>query len=255
MLEQDRIAIDIRLYHLRHILCLENGDAHWRRLRTAIDDSPLDWQAEQLMSDPAVATLWQFHYCRHAGSEAMMTWYDAWMRKSRKRDAQRHIHALLRQHAYLYHHEFARQRLAACATIAHASLALFEGAPALDAWYAGERHRHDDAIAMPIHQARYWNYLAAIAAVALRRNGEALPAHSLAILADEPAWRQAFADQHTCFWMVSEEYEHGGGEDWFEAPYDIDLREAAGWTGEGPGRSSCASTAPPAVSIAHRWID
>ena len=85
---------------------------------------------------------------------------------------------------------------------------------------------------MPLHQCRYWEYLAAVAAVEQRRKSEPLSAKAQAILDDESRWREAFSEQAKCFWTASMEYEEGCGEDWPEPPYGIDLREQESWAKE-----------------------
>jgi hypothetical protein len=85
---------------------------------------------------------------------------------------------------------------------------------------------------MPLHQTRYWEYLSAVAAVEQRKQGGEISAQAQAILAAEGRWRKAFSEQAKCFWTASEEYEEGGGDDWPEPPYGIDLREPESWARE-----------------------
>jgi hypothetical protein len=228
-IEDRRIATDFRLYHLRYVLRMEGCDAHWAALQAAVAEIPEDWQADALMRDPIVARLWQMHYCRHGHAPALMQFYTQWLRQTQARSSGRFQHLVLRQHAYLYHHQFVRRQFGLCGEVAANALALFDGATALIGWFGREEHPYDCSISMPLHQARYWEYLAAIAAVEQRKQGAELSAQAQAILADEGRWREAFSEQAECFWTASEEYEGGGGDDWPEPPYGIDLREPESW--------------------------
>lgn len=231
-IEDRRLATDFRLYHLRYVLRMEGCDAHWAALQAAVAESPEDWQADSLMRDPTVAGLWQMHYCRHGHAPALMQFYTQWLRQTQARSSGRFQHLVLRQHAYLYHHQFVRRQFGLCGEVAANALALFDGATALTGWFGREPHPYDSSISMPLHQARYWEYLAAIAAVEQRKQGGELSTHAQAILADEGRWREAFSEHADCFWTASEEYEEGGGDDWPEPPYGIDLREPESWARE-----------------------
>ena len=122
---------------------------------------------------------------------------------------------------------------------------LFEGASALTEWFGFEAHPYDDSIGMPVDRCRYWEYLAAIAAVEQRRNGAALSAQADAILATEDHWRLLFSDEDTCFWRASEQYEEGGGADWLEPPYGIDLRRPDSWTSGAVPHARMAAPSQP----------
>jgi hypothetical protein len=231
-IEDSRIATDFRLFHLRYVLRMEGGNAHWARLQSAVDESPMDWKADYLMREPTVAKLWQMHFCRNDHASALMQSYAGWLRQTRAQRDGRLYYTVMRQYAYLYHYQFARRQFSLCSEVAENALALFDGATELNGWFGGEQHPYDNSISMPLHQARYWEYLAALAAVEQRKQGGGLSARAEAILGDESRWRKAFSEQTKCFWTESEEYEEGGGEDWPEPPYGIDLREPASWASE-----------------------
>ncbi|UVW30665.1 hypothetical protein [Massilia sp. H6] len=231
-LEDGRIATDFRLFHLRYVLRMGGCDAHWARLRTSVAQSPLEWQADHLMNDPSIAKLWQLHWCRQGDSPALMQSYTNWFRKTQAHNDGRSRHLLLRQYAYLFHYQFARRQFDLCGEAAASALALYEGAEKLDAWFGDVRHPYDASIGMPLHHVVYWEYLAAIAAVEQRRQGGALSQQAQAILAHADRWRARFSKHPQCFWTASEEYEGGGGEDWPEPPYGIDLRLADSWAEE-----------------------
>ena len=192
----------------------------------------MDWQADYLMRDPTVAKLWQMHFCRHGHASALMQSFSGWLRQTQTQRDGRLYYDVLRQYAYLYHHQFARRQFVQCSEVAENALALFNGATGLNGWFGGEQHPYDDSISMPLHQSRYWEYLAALAAVEQRKQGGELSARAQAILDDESRWRQVFSEQAKCFWTASEEYEEGGGDDWPEPPYGIDLCEPASWVAE-----------------------
>lgn len=223
--EEKRVAIDFRLYHLRYVLRMDGGDKHWTRLITIVAQAPASWQADFLMRDPTVATLWQAHYCRHGQVHGLIESYQKWLQRTQAQSNADLHYTVLRQYAYLYHHQFARCQFDQCGEVARHASALFGGANVLDGWFRGEQHPYDESITMPIHRARYWEYLAAVAAVEQRNQGGELSTHAQAIVADERRWQEVFADPVECFWTASEEYEDGGGDDWPEPPYGIDLRE------------------------------
>jgi hypothetical protein len=229
---ESRIATEFRLYHLRFALRMEGCDVHWDRLRAHVERSPAAWQADDLMRDPTVAKLWQAHYCRRNHPNALMQSYAGWLRDTQAQSNESHLHLVLRQYAYLFHHQFARRQFSLCGEVAANARALFDGTTGLTGWFGRASHPYDDSISMPLHQLRYWDYLAAVAAVEQRRQGEPLSAQAQAILDDEASWRQAFSEQALCFWTASEEYEEGGGEDWPEPPYGVDLLEPDSWAKE-----------------------
>lgn len=232
IIEKNRIATDFRLFHLRYVLRMDGCDAHWARLQTAVAESPVGWQADYLMRDTTVAKLWQMHFCRYGKVSALMHSYAEWLRQTQAQSNGRLYHTVLRQYAYLYHYQFVRRQFGLCGEVAEHALALFAGATGLNGWFGSEQHPCDNSISMPIHQARYWEYLAALAAVEQRKQGGELSAQAQAILDDENRWQETFSEQAECFWTASEEYEEGGGDDWLEPPYGVDLRDPASWTRE-----------------------
>jgi len=247
--DNERIGIEFRLFHLRHVLGMDGGDAHWERLQVAVAESPSRWRVDQLMRDPVAARLWQAHYCHRRGATALMDTCAQWLREIEDIDKGRLRFQVLRQYAYLYHHQFARREFGACGLVAENAVALFDGALSLGEWFGHEVHPYDDSIGMPLSHRRYWEYLAAIAAVVQRREGAALSVQAEAILANEGHWRALFTDEATWFWTASEEYEEGGGEDWPEPPYGIDLRQSDSWTSEGAAHAVPAATPPEPVSL------
>lgn len=247
--DDERIGIEFRMFHLRHVLGMDGGDAHWERLQAAVAESPSTWRVGQLLKDPAAARLWQAHYCNRNGATALMDSCAQWLREVEDIDKGRLRFQLLRQYAYLYHHQFARGEFGACGLVAANAVALFDGASSLGGWFGLEAHPYDDSIGMPLSQCRYWEYLSAVAAVEQRRAGGALSVQAEAILADEGHWRTLFKDEAAWFWTASEEYEEGGGEDWPEPPYGIDLRQTDSWTSEVAARAVPAVTPPEPVSL------
>ncbi|MEX0142530.1 hypothetical protein MRBLMS1_003398 [Massilia sp. LMS1-1-1.1] len=232
IIEGSRISTDFQLYHLRFALRMEGCDAHWAKLQAAVATSTLASQADNLMRDPTVAKLWQAHYCRHSQPAALVQSYAKWLKETQAQSNGRLRHSVLQQYAHLFHHQFVRRQFGLCGEVATEALTLFEGATALTGWFGWQPHPYDDSISMPLHQCRYWQYLAAVAAVEQRRKSESLSAQAQAILDDENRWREAFSEQATCFWTASMEYEEGCGEDWPEPPYGIDLREQENWAKE-----------------------
>lgn len=249
LFDEERIGLDFRLYHLRHVLAMEGGEEHWERLQGAVAESPPAWRVGQLMRDSAVARLWQAHYCGRSGATALMEAGAQWLREMEDIDKGRHRFQLLGQYAYLYHHQLARGEFGACGLVAAKAIALFDGASALIGWFGFETHPYDDSIGMPIDRCRYWEYLAAIAAVEQRRNGATLSVQADAILATEDHWRLLFSDEDACFWRASEEYEEGGGTDWLEPPYGIDLRRTDSWTSAAVPHDRLAAMPPQPVSL------
>lgn len=224
-----RLATGFCLFHLRYVSGSKGCDVHWNQLQTTVADTPASWQHDQLFRDPAIARLWQVHYCHRAGAGALMDFNRQWLEQSEALSNSRLQHTLLQQFAYLYHHQFVRREFGVCGDIALQAIAVFKSNAALTGWFGGQEHPCDTSISMPVHRCRYWQYLAAIAAVEQRRHDQALSAPAAAILDDQESWRALFAEQATCFWTESEEYDEGGGDDWLVPPYDIDLGKLEGW--------------------------
>ncbi|WP_305825211.1 hypothetical protein [Massilia brevitalea] len=228
-IEDGRLARELRLLHLRYVLRLDGGAAHWDRLHAAVTQHAASHQVAQLMRDASVARIWQMHYCRNLPPSDLAKWYAQWNKDAETHSGAALRHGLLRQFAFLYHHQFARQQFHECGQIAASALGLFDGAAALADWFSGEQHPHDEAVTMPLHRARYWDYLAALAAVEQRKRAQTLAPHAQALLADTAHWCAAFSADTQCLWTESEEYEDGGGEDWPTPPYGVDLRTFDGW--------------------------
>jgi len=246
--DPDRLGIDFRLYHLRYVQRVAGGKQHWDVLQGAIAISGGAAQSEHLLHDPVVARLWQAHCCRHGDESGLMAFYGQWMRKDEENSGAVRHHTILRQYAYLYHRHVAHARFGDCADVAARAVALFEGADSLAGWFANVDHPYDESIGMPLHRSEYWHYLLALAVVMQRKESEPLSPAGQAILAAQGSWQTRLSQQQACLWMVSEEYDGGGGEDWYEPPYGIDLRTARGWAGQAPE----PSTPPAPVSLSAR---
>lgn len=227
--EEDRIRIDFLLYHLRYVLRMDGCNAHWSRLNAAVAESPVDWKAKFLMRDRTIAKLWQLHYCRHLHAPSLVNSYVEWLQQTQAQSNGRSQHLILQQYAYLYHHQYVRRQFGMCSELTSHALAIFAGATTLTGWFTLEKHPYDDSVGMPIHQSLYWKYLAAVSAIEQRKQGGQLSAEAQAILANQNNLQKAFAEQYSCFWTASEEYEEGGGDEWPEPPYGIDLREPSTW--------------------------
>ncbi|OQW87335.1 MAG: hypothetical protein BWK72_14110 [Rhodoferax ferrireducens] len=52
---------------------------------------------------------------------------------------------------------------------------------------------------------------------------------AMSLLHDAQRHCAAFEKSERCFWVFSEEYEGGGGEDYEVAPYNVDLRDRRVW--------------------------
>jgi len=228
-IEDGRLARELRLFHLRYVLRMDGGAAHWDRLHAAVTQHAASHQVAQLMRDTSVARIWQMHYCRNLPPSDLAKWYAQWHKDAETRSGARLRHELLRQYAFLYHHQFARQQFHECGQVAASALGLFDGAAALADWFRGEQHPDDEAVSMPLHRARYWDYLAALAAVEQRKRAQTLAPHAQALLANATHWCAAFSEDRECLWTESEEYDDGGGEDWPAPPYGVDLRTPDGW--------------------------
>lgn len=222
------LARDIRLLHLRWMMKLPGYAAHWEEVRCRVAEFPAVTIEENILRDEPLVILWIMHQAMNEGTDGVLAGFDRWSVRRREGDAQQRQGRLLAQYAVFFHHQFARKAFGTCAAIArraheHAAKHPRQG-------YGGSiGHPFDDRVTMPVFQPLYWRYLEALSVVGLTTAGNVLSENDWQLLLDALALREAFGAAQQCFWVESEEYEGGGGEDYPTEPYGVDLRDTAPW--------------------------
>lgn len=222
------LARDLRLLHLRWVMKLPGYAAHWEAVRRRVAEFPAVTIEESILCDEQLAILWIVHQAVNEGSSGVLAGFDRWSARRREWDEQQREGRLLAQHAVFFHHQFARAAFGTCASIARRARELAAKHPRQG--YDGSiGHPFDEQVTMPVFQPLYWRYLEALSVVELSTAGHPLSEDDWQLLLDAPALREAFCATRQCFWVQSEEYEGGGGEDWPTEPYGVDLRDIAPW--------------------------
>lgn len=222
------LARDLRLLHLRWMMNLPGYAAHWEAVRRRVAEFPAVTIEESILRDEPLAILWIVHQALNEGSTGVLAGLDRWSARRQEWDEQQREGRLLAQHAIFFHHQFAREALGTCASIARCARELAAKHPRQG--YGGSiSHPFEEQVTMPVFQPLYWRYLEALSVVELSTAGHALSEDDWQLLLDAPALREAFGATQQCFWVQSEEYEGGGGEDWPTEPYGVDLRDIAPW--------------------------
>lgn len=222
------LARDLRLLHLRWMMKLPGYAAHWEAVRRRVAEFPAVTIEENILRDETLALLWIVHQAMNEGSTGVLAGLDRWSERRQEWDAQQRKGRLLAQYAAFFHHQLARKAFGICAAIARLARELAAKHPRQG--YGGSiGHPFDEQVTMPVFQPLYWRYLEALSVVEMSTAGHALGEDDWQLLLDAPALRDAFCATQQCFWVESEEYEGGGGEDWQTEPYGVDLRDIVPW--------------------------
>lgn len=226
-LDRRAFAKDLKLLHLRWILKVDGYAEHWAQ----IIEQATGWSAwllnENVFRAPDLSVVWMVHQHLNCDDQTVISMFQTWCTKSIAQDDEDRATVLLKQYALLFHHHFARKKYDTCAEVARLAAALFNQNSSRRSTCV--IHPHAEQISMPVHQLLHWRYLEALAVVSGAAVGGEITEYDVSLLLQAESLRRAFSDTSSCFWMESEEYEGGGGEDWHVEPYGVDLREVLPW--------------------------
>jgi hypothetical protein len=224
--QQDHLAREFRLLHLRWILGDNGYERHWQSWTDHADSAPPSHFERFILRDATLAPLWFSHCTRHGGVAKVQAAMDQWRNRSESASRQNSATRALELQVLAFHHQFARHDFMGCRQICDQAEELIAG-NALE--ISSARHPLESSVTVPSGSTLYWQYLRALAVVCTRASKGQLDEEATVLLAEADLWRQRFQDQKRCFWLQSEEYEDGGGEDFHTAAYDIDLCKRANW--------------------------
>lgn len=227
-LDQSSLARELKLLHLRRIAGSEGYAGHWSAMKESVEAASADARERCILSSPTMARFWHLQFAHNEGEQGVF----ASLAKFESDRAASYGNAcsarMLQQYALFFHQQFARKKYAVCSRIcalagvnAASMNRVAPGVPNL-------AHPYSDAIQMPIGVSLYWEYLSAVSAVYAIACGSYLQG-DVELILDAERFLAAFKDTDACFWIESEEYEDGGGEDWPAAPYGADLRDVRIW--------------------------
>lgn len=228
-LDRSYLAKDFKLLHLRWALQLEGYERHWTELREIFTESPASRVERDILRDGSVSKLWQLHLSLSGGTNSVVTALNHWRRNFEMAATSRVMSSMLEQYALLFHHEFASGRYASSRDVAH--LARGIAAPQNDVAGRGSSaaiHPYMENVCMPVHSPIYWRYLEDLATIKMAQTMQ-IDEHGMSLLLAAEAEARSFLQTQSCFWTVSIEYEEGGGEDYEDPPYGVDLRDTEPW--------------------------
>lgn len=216
---------DLKLLHLRWVLNMQGYEQHWKRLSENFLGFPASIFEYEILGNDRLASLWQMHQALHGGAPSVLTVLTHWQNKTTKdRQAQTSM-LLLRRYAGLYHHQFARREFTCSINTARLAQQVTGDKNAR----GGTSPHPLEDIDTPIQNALYWQYLEALAVIEGALSGASLDEIAKNLLLNAEHWCAAFKQTEFCFWVFSEEYEGGGGEDYEIEPYQQDLRSKSVW--------------------------
>lgn len=218
-----------KLLHLRWLLKLEGYSAHWKDITEVFEKHEISRLEEYLFRDSMMSRLWAHHQCINGNEQAALLSIREWQKRSAARDDGQRAGVLLEQFALLFHRHFVRKEFRTCRDIARHAGSLLNVSYFPRGATGNMKHPLDGQIHMPVHQPLYWRYLEAITLVSDAKLNDNLIEDDVWLLLEACSLQAAFSNTITCFWVESEEYEEGGGDDWPVEPYGIDLREAEPW--------------------------
>lgn len=222
------LAKALKMLHLRWIL----GDAgyaeRWGALKKSMSCAPAASLERSILCDGTMSRFWHQHLARNEGEQGVLTDLARWQMDSAAHHREKSSERMLNQYALFFHRQFARKNYANCAQICALATVHTREGPLSRTGLGSMSHPFDESILMPAGSFLYWRYLAALSAVCAVAS-ENYTQDDVSLILDAEALLVSFSDTSGCFWQESEEYEDGGGDDWFVSPYGIDLRIAESW--------------------------
>ena len=220
---------DFKLLHLRWTLQLNGYEQHWNELRERFTEFPASEVERNILQSGSISKLWQLHLFLNGGIESVVDALDHWRRNFEAASASRMTSRLLEQYALLFHHEFASGRYTNCRDVTHLALGIANTQKDCAGRGSGVAiHPYQENVCMPVYSPIYWRYLEALATIKIAETMQIDECGISLLLAAELEAR-SFLKTQSCFWNVSIAYDEGGGEDYEEPPYGIDLRDTEPW--------------------------
>lgn len=221
---------EFKLLHLRWLLGLEGYEEHWSKVKNIFESSGTSYLENYIFRSTLLSRLWAHHQSLNGNNYSALQSVLEWHNRSIDRD---HIHRssfLLSQYALLFHRHFVRNEFGICHEIICKANEFFKtNTSSLDE-LRNITHPTEEFVSMPVHKPLYWKYLEVIILIKIMQIDHThCDSKIFQILLEMGSLRTAFEDCDACFWIESEFFEGGGGDEYPVEPYGIDLREAAPW--------------------------
>jgi len=223
--DKNELSKNFKLLHLRWFLGIEGYESHWNDWVKKASEYPSYIFNDDILLNGQISRLWQMHQCLNSDYSEVVKTLEQWQLKSSNDNDRRCNSVMLRQYAMLYHHQYARENFTNCSEIARLAQPLSKHTD-----WGNATHPYDDSISMPVREELYWKYIEALAIIKAIQSGQAISDQDKIVVSDAKSLSTSFQNNTSqCFWIQSEEYDGGGGDDFEIPPYDVDLRGEEFW--------------------------
>lgn len=219
-------VLELKMLHLKWL----SSDPDFKRhladwLQSAGSCSSSIFEAE-ILRHPALSSVFSFHQTQAGASETAHEFLLNLQRKGAAEATRQQCHYQLENLARQFHRAFSLQNYNDGWRICDTAMDILRSP---DVLASPIEHPFNKATRIPAGQFLYWQYLQALCAVLVRFHGQPLSTAMQAVLESAETWLTAFQQTGNCFWQIQEFYEGGGGEDYVQPPYDIDLTYLDNW--------------------------